>query len=547
MLLPHRLHRLRHGAVALARVDEDVERREALSIGITRLREKATRLRRIKAHHLHRGILLQRARRGHARGRLLATAQHIFHDALAVDRQRQRFAHAHIVEGLLRHVAAVEVGAQQRVRVKQRRLVRDVARDLRQRHLHRLVQLSVEECALLRRRAADRHKHDAVQLHRARVPVVRIALHFDALVHAPAFQAEGTVAREIASTRPLCAALIHRAVLLDHVLWHREPRVMLQHAREIRRGAFQRELQRQRIDHAHAHLAEIGDLAGVIFLRVLQRVEHVRVIRAQLRREDALIRISEVLRRQRHAIAPFSFGLQMKRPRREGLMRPRSRRARCIVIGMLRSRCDESLKDRVEDHVLRLARREMRIERRGLRTIASEQNARARRLFDARRPMRAHLVKPKHSTREGQQGGDTKNPFHHAHHDTGAGCFANKTAPLLPAGPRESAAQCLRVAGISGRSQTRSGTRCSSDRDTDCGRTAGSCVDSRDRKPGAGCTPSSRRTGAASPTGPQAGRSDCSRRFDTRRKPVCRRAGSSRRACGPKTGNTAPPGHWTGR
>src|SRR5258708_189895 len=88
-----------------ARVEKQLELREALSAGIAGLREQAARFVRILVE-LRTWLVATAPRRGKLEGRPLAAARDIVDDRLAVDRHGQRPAHAGIIE---RRLAVVEI------------------------------------------------------------------------------------------------------------------------------------------------------------------------------------------------------------------------------------------------------------------------------------------------------------------------------------------------------------------------------------------------------------------------------------------------------
>ena len=145
---------------------------------------------------------------------------------------------------------------------------------------------------------------DPVQLDIGGVPVQRVALHGDAVVQPPVLQAEGAVADEVARPGPGAVAVGHLAVRQHSVPVHRIGGVVRQQGREVGRGPLQPHLQGLGVQRAHPHLREVVQPPPVKGLGVLHRVQHLGVLRAQRRRQDALPRPHIVVRRDRVAVPP---------------------------------------------------------------------------------------------------------------------------------------------------------------------------------------------------------------------------------------------------
>ena len=88
---------------------------------------------------------------------------------------------------------------------------------------------------------------------------------------------------------------------------------MIKEREKVRRWIGKCDLQRPIIENAKTDLVEVIDLAFVECLRVRDGIKHVSNWRSERWRENAAIRIDEVLRNDRLAIGPLCVMPQMKR------------------------------------------------------------------------------------------------------------------------------------------------------------------------------------------------------------------------------------------
>ena len=88
---------------------------------------------------------------------------------------------------------------------------------------------------------------------------------------------------------------------------------MIKEREKVRRWIGKCDLQRPIIENAKTDLVEVVDLAFVECLRVRDRIKHVSNWRSERWRENAAIRIDEVLRNDWLAIGPLCVMPQMKR------------------------------------------------------------------------------------------------------------------------------------------------------------------------------------------------------------------------------------------
>ncbi len=137
---------------------------------------------------------------------------------------------------------------------------------------------------------------------------------------------------------------------------------MVMHGQEIRRRMFQRGFEGMRVRNTHAHFIEIGQPSLVIGAPILQAIQQVGVFGRQIRRQDALPGIREIMGRNRVAIGPARVGAQLERIHkpivrhrpRFGYCRDRFQRCRVVI--------RQSFEQRAEHPMFGHARNQMGIE-----------------------------------------------------------------------------------------------------------------------------------------------------------------------------------------
>jgi len=87
---------------------------------------------------------------------------------------------------------------------------------------------------------------------------------------------------------------------------------MIKEREKVRRWIGKRDLQRPIIEDAKTDLVKVVDLSFIKCLRVGDRIKHVSNWRSERWRENAAIRIDEVLRNDRLAIGPLCVMPQVK-------------------------------------------------------------------------------------------------------------------------------------------------------------------------------------------------------------------------------------------
>ena len=137
------------------------------------------------------------------------------------------------------------------------------------------------------------------------IPVVWVFHSDKDLVGCPFFDGVCTVTHKVLSAGPLGAAFIHRAELFYRFLLYREHAVVIQQFEEVRNWRDQLELKRLIIEGGDTDFGEVFDLTFVEFFGVLENVKRVSVLVTQCRHHGTLIRVNEILSRDRVAIGPL--------------------------------------------------------------------------------------------------------------------------------------------------------------------------------------------------------------------------------------------------
>ena len=166
------------------------------------------------------------------------------------------------------------------------------------------MQLTIGKHAGLGVAVHDGQEADASVLHLGGTPVARIGRNEQVVVEVVGIEHIGTVAHPVTHAAPEAAAVEHATVGLHRMRRHGAPGKMQQQMQQVRRGAGEAQLQGVGIGRMHAYLLPRG-LSLVEGLGAGYRVEHLGILAAKLRVQQALVGVHKIMRGDGAAIAPL--------------------------------------------------------------------------------------------------------------------------------------------------------------------------------------------------------------------------------------------------
>ena len=275
--LPHLLNGYRNFPVSLVGVVENLEPGPTFAIGIARFGKQLASALGIVVKKLGR-VVPQGIRWCDGVGRYRGLLQHSAHQLLTIYRQRQRLAHAHVINrralGIDQVVVSAEVGC---LHVGGLGHVA-VERDFVERYHLRVMQLLNAEHALLADHVLHGVENHRIQRHLVTIPVVLAFLDDDPAIQRPLGQREGAVTDDIADAGPGRVSVGHFTKLHERFGVHREGAVVVHELHKVGCRGVQGHFECGVIEGLHADFVEVGDLALEIRLGVDQREQHVGVL-----------------------------------------------------------------------------------------------------------------------------------------------------------------------------------------------------------------------------------------------------------------------------
>ena len=262
---------------------------------------------RIRPRFLHRADVAGNHGRHERRARHFVALQHPLGDALAIQRQGERPAHPHVVEGRLRGVEHQIHHRQQRREANVRRHLLAQPVQFRWRKVADDVQLAIPiavEGRVPVRRGEVGH---GIEMHGSRLAEVRILRQAHDRLRLPFRQHERAVAHHVPRLHPVVAEFRH------DMPWHRIARRIDQAFRKERERLGEPNHQGVRI--AGGHAKRLGRrFAGVHLRRVFDGVQEVGQTCRRARIHQAPKGEDEVLGGHRRAVRPARVLAQVERP-----------------------------------------------------------------------------------------------------------------------------------------------------------------------------------------------------------------------------------------
>ncbi len=246
--------------------------------------------------------------RGEGRGGELATAEDVFDDGFAVDREGEGASDAGVAEGGGGDVEAQKVAVEDGFDAEERGGVGFIGVDFAEGHVPGRVELAGAEGEFLALEGFAGVEADLVEANLRGVPVMGIFFYGEVLALAPFAEAERAVADERSGARPAGAAVIEGAGFFHGSGVDGEPGVGAQQREKVGGRLRERDLERGGVEGAEADLSEVGELALGVGLGVFDGVKNVFVFGGEGGRERAAETVEKITRGERVAVGPTGGG-----------------------------------------------------------------------------------------------------------------------------------------------------------------------------------------------------------------------------------------------